>query len=190
MVTGDHGSANVGGQDVRYHKESYVTAKEAAENAAAFYKTREQSRRRDKDEGEGKEDPASELSDSGVDSDQEEEYEYDERENPKSGLLLKGERYYPDCFLMELSLEKIKADSSALAKVRRERLEFGGLVGSLGALTRYLSTVSFGQVTGHVYGVADICTDEGQCHSPDASWSNEGSQLLPLLLSPSPPNHF
>ena len=53
-----------------------------------------------------------------MDSDQEEEYEFDERENPKPGLLLKGDQYFPDCMLMKLSLEDIKADSSALAKVR------------------------------------------------------------------------
>ena len=97
-VTGDHGSASVGGQDVRFGEQAFATAEDAAAGAHAFYqgerrKCRWRDEKEDEDEKGG---DTSELSDDGEDSDVRVEYEDDNRENPEPGFLLQQFRF---CFL-------------------------------------------------------------------------------------------
>ena len=88
-VSGDHGSAHVGGQEVVLEEQSYATAKEAAAAAKSFVEIKEEEE----------------------DQEAEPEFEIDSRKNPQGGCLFQESRYTPMCYLLELSLDEIKEKS-------------------------------------------------------------------------------
>ena len=84
-VTGDHGSPDVGGQEVFVADVSYSTAKEAAADAYSFIWT----------EGDYEETSKG-------------PFEFDSRNDPRDGPLLQEDCYTPMCYLLQLSLDAVK----------------------------------------------------------------------------------